>query len=88
MTKKNTKEAAIKKFQSHEKDTGSADVQVAVLTEKINRLSKHLGEHKQDNDSRMGLLKMIAQRRSLLGYQEKKNPEQYKKLIASLGLRK
>lgn len=88
MTKKNTKEAAIKKFQSHEKDTGSSDVQVAVITEKINRLAKHLGEHKQDNDSRMGLLKMISQRRSLLGYMEKKSPEQYKKLIASLGLRK
>lgn len=87
MTQK-SKEKAIKKFQSHEKDTGSTEVQVAVITEKITTLSKHLQEHKKDYDSRLGLLKMIGSRRSLLGYLEKKNPERYKKLIASLGLRK
>jgi len=88
MAKKTTKEKAIKKFQSHEKDTGSTEVQVAVLSEKINTLSSHLQTHKKDVDSRMGLLNMISQRRSLLSYLDKKNPERYKKLIGSLGLRK
>lgn len=82
------KASTIKKFQAHEKDTGSTEVQIAVLTEKINQLSKHLGEHKKDNDSRMGLLKMISQRRSLLTYMEKRSGEKYKKLIGDLGLRK
>ncbi len=88
MAKQTTKEKAIKKFQRNAKDTGSTEVQVAVLTEKITQLSKHLGDHKKDNDSRMGLLKMISHRRSLLTYMEKKQPDGYKKLIASLGLRK
>lgn len=88
MPKKDPKATAIKKFQKSDKDTGSTPVQIAVLSEKINQLSKHLGEHKKDNDSRMGLLKMISQRRSLLSYFEKKQPEDYRKLIASLGLRK
>lgn len=78
----------IKKYQAHDNDTGSTDVQVAVLTEKITALTKHLQGHKKDHDSRMGLLKMIGQRRSLLNYLEKKNNERYKKLIAQLGLRK
>ena len=78
----------IKKYQAHDNDTGSTDVQVAVLTEKINALTKHLHGHKKDHDSRMGLLKMIGQRRSLLNYLEKKSNERYKKLIAQLGLRK
>jgi len=82
------KAATIKKFQAHPNDTGSAEVQIAVLSEKINTLSKHLQEHKKDVDSRMGLLKMISQRRSLLTYLEKRSPERYKKLISSLGLRK
>lgn len=82
------KAATIKKFQKSDKDTGSTSVQIAVLTEKINQLSKHLANHKKDNDSRMGLLKMISQRRSLLGYLEKRQPEDYRKLLASLGLRK
>jgi len=87
-TKTGATSTVIKKFQSHSNDTGSTDVQVAVLTEKITSLTKHLQEHKKDHDSRMGLLKMIGQRRSLLNYLEKKNNERYKKLIASLGLRK
>lgn len=82
------KQKTIKKFQSHEKDTGSVEVQAAVLNEKIGRLAGHLKEHKKDTDSRMGLLKMISHRRSLLSYLDRKNPERYKKLIASLGLRK
>ena len=85
---KNTKSATIKKFQKSDKDTGSTAVQIAVLSDKIDQLSKHLAEHKKDNDSRMGLLKMISQRRSLLTYLDKKTPEEYRKLIASLGLRK
>ena len=89
MVKKATKKAkTIKKFQRNAKDTGSTEVQIAVLTEKISQLSKHLGEHKKDKDSRMGLLKMISHRRSLLSYLDKKDTEDYKKLIASLGLRK
>ncbi len=86
--KPSKKSDAIKKFQRNAKDTGSTEVQVAVLSEKIAQLSSHLSSHKKDNDSRMGLLKMISHRRSLLGYLERKQPEQYKKLIASLGLRK
>ncbi|MEX0594705.1 MAG: 30S ribosomal protein S15 [Patescibacteria group bacterium] len=89
MTKKSTKkEKTIKKFQRNAKDTGSTEVQVAVLTEKIDQLSKHLSAHKKDTDSRMGLLKMISHRRSLLSYLEKKQADSYKKLITSLGLRK
>ena len=84
----NTKSKIVKKFQSHENDTGSTEVQVAVITEKVKDLTKHLQVHKKDFDSRMGLLRMISQRRSLLNYLEKKNPERYKKLIADLGLRK
>jgi small subunit ribosomal protein S15 len=80
------KSETIKKFQRSAKDTGSTEVQIAILSEKIAQLSAHLSVHKKDNDSRMGLLKMISQRRSLLRYLEQ--PEQYKKLIASLGLRK
>ncbi len=87
--KANNKTAkVIKKYQAHDNDTGSTDVQVAVLTEKINALTKHLQGHKKDHDSRMGLLKMIGQRRSLLNYLEKKSNERYKSLIAQLGLRK
>jgi small subunit ribosomal protein S15 len=85
---KKTKVSTIKKFQAHEKDTGSSDVQIAVITQKVNQLAKHLQEHKKDHDSRLGLLKMIGQRRSLLRYLERKNPERYKKLLGSLGLRK
>lgn len=89
MVKRATKKAkTIKKFQRNAKDTGSTEVQIAVLTEKIFELSKHLTEHKKDQDSRMGLLKMISHRRSLLSYLDKKQTEDYKKLIASLGLRK
>lgn len=83
-----SKKTTIKKFQSHANDTGSIDVQVAVLTEKINRLTDHLNEHKQDNDSRLGLLKAVSARRTLLAYCEKKSADKYKKLITKLGLRK
>lgn len=78
----------IKKYQSHKEDTGSTEVQVAILTKKISELTKHLHEHKKDFDSRRGLLMMVGKRRRLLNYLRKINEERYQKLIADLGLRK
>lgn len=78
----------IQKYQSHDKDTGSTEVQVAVLTKKISDLTKHLKDHKKDFDSRRGLLMMVGKRRRLLNYLRKNNEEGYQKLIADLGLRK
>ncbi|HGY09781.1 MAG TPA: 30S ribosomal protein S15 [Oceanithermus profundus] len=69
-------------------DTGSTEVQVALLTERINRLSQHLSEHKHDHHSHRGLLKMVGQRKRLLKYLEREDPERYKALIEKLGLRK
>jgi small subunit ribosomal protein S15 len=69
-------------------DTGSADVQVAVLTASINQLTEHLRVHKKDHHSRRGLLMQVGQRRRLLGYLQKKDLERYRKLIADLGLRR
>jgi small subunit ribosomal protein S15 len=69
-------------------DTGSADVQVAILTSSINMLNEHLKIHKKDHHSRRGLLIQVGQRRSLLGYLQKKDLERYRKLIADLGLRR
>ncbi len=69
-------------------DTGSADVQVAVLTASINQLTEHLKVHKKDHHSRRGLLMQVGQRRRLLGYLQKKDLERYRKLIADLGLRR
>ncbi len=78
----------IKPFQLHEGDTGSADVQVAILTHRINHLTLHLGTNKKDHSSRRGLLQMVAQRRSLLNYLTKTAPERYAKLIEGLKLRR
>ncbi len=78
----------MKEFQLHEKDTGSADVQVALLTRRIAQLTDHLKSHAKDHSSRRGLLKMVAVRRSLLDYLSKSNSERYKSLLAKLGLRK
>ena len=69
-------------------DTGSPEVQVAILTERISNLTEHFKDHKKDNHSRRGLLKMVSSRRSLLDYLKKKDEERYKKLIASLGIRR
>ena len=69
-------------------DTGSADVQVAVLTASINQLTEHLRVHKKDHHSRRGLLMQVGQRRRLLGYLQKKDLERYRRLIAELGLRR
>jgi len=78
----------IKKYQSHKDDTGSTEVQIAVLTKKVSELTKHLKEHKKDFDSRRGLLMMVGKRRRLLNYLKKSDEGKYEKLIADLGLRK
>ena len=78
----------MKEFQLHEKDTGSADVQVALLTRRIAQLTDHLKSHAKDHSSRRGLLKMVAMRRSLLDYLSKSEAERYKKLLEKLNLRK
>ncbi len=78
----------LKEFQLHEQDTGSADVQVALLTHRIGHLTEHLKINQKDHSSRRGLLKMVAQRRSLLDYLSKANADRYKKLIEKLNLRK
>lgn len=78
----------ITEYQTHEGDTGSPEVQVAVLTFRINDLNEHLKIHKKDFHSRRGLLKMVGQRRNLLGYLKSKDLERYRTLIARLGLRK
>ena len=81
------KHEIIEGYQVHETDTGSADVQIAMLTERINRLSEHLKTNKKDHSSRRGLLKMIGQRKRLLGYLRKENIERYQGLIQRLGIR-
>jgi small subunit ribosomal protein S15 len=81
------KQELISEYQIHETDTGSADVQVAMLTERINRLSEHLRGNKKDHSSRTGLLKMIGQRKRLLAYIQKQNRDRYKALIGRLGIR-
>ncbi|AKM82318.1 TPA: 30S ribosomal protein S15 [Candidatus Berkelbacteria bacterium] len=78
----------IKKYQTHKNDTGSTEVQVALLTEKIMELAKHLKKHAKDSDSRRGLLMMVGKRRRLLNYLKKGEPRKYEKLIKDLGLKK
>jgi len=78
----------INEYKREENDTGSAEVQVALLTERINELTEHLKVHKKDNHSRRGLLKMVGQRRNMLNYLQKKDEERYKVLVEKLGLRK
>ena len=82
------KSEIIKQFQTKEGDTGSPEVQIAVLTFRINDLNEHLKIHKKDHHSRRGLLKMVGQRRNLLNYLKNKDIERYRTLIADLGLRK
>ncbi|TAF08931.1 MAG: 30S ribosomal protein S15 [Nostocales cyanobacterium] len=81
------KQELISGFQVHETDTGSADVQIAMLTDRINRLSQHLQANKKDHSSRRGLLKMIGQRKRLLAYIQQNNREKYQALISRLGIR-
>ena len=78
----------LSKYQTHESDTGSTEVQIIVLTKKITELTKHLKLHKHDFDSRVGLLKMVGKRRRLLNYFKKTNEEGYANLIVDLKLRK
>ena len=78
----------IKEYATHEGDTGSPEVQIALLTNRIAELTEHLKVHKKDNHSRRGLLKMVGQRRGLLKYLEKTDVERYRSLIDRLGLRK
>ena len=85
---KATKEAIIKEYARHEGDTGSPEVQIALLTARINHLNEHLKANKNDKHSYRGLLKMVGQRRNLLAYLQKKDIERYRALIAKLGLRK
>ena len=88
MMLKDQKTAIIEANRTHESDTGSPEVQIAILTERINQLTEHLKVHAQDNHSRRGLYKMISKRRSLLDYLMKKDIERYRAIIAKLGIRK
>ena len=83
-----TKQEIIEKHALHESDTGSPEVQIALLTERINHLNEHLKLHKKDHHSRRGLLKMVGQRRGLLNYLKDKDIERYRAILASLNLRK
>ena len=86
--KKMEKKEIIAKHATHEGDTGSPEVQIALLTERINHLNEHLKEHKHDNHSRRGLLKMVGKRRGLLDYLKEKDIERYRAIVEALGLRK
>ena len=88
MLTKRKKENAIKDVKIHDTDTGSSEVQVAILSKKIDELSTHLKKNAKDNHSRKGLLGMVAERKSHLKYLEKKNPKRYTVLIKKLGLKK
>lgn len=83
-----TKKKTIKKFQIHHDDTGSPEVQIAIITERINYLTDHLKIHKKDNHSRLGLLKLVGKRRRLLDYLKKNDENRYGKIIKKLGIRK
>ena len=84
---KEKKEQLIEAFRLHESDTGSPEVQIAILTERINLLTQHLKEHKKDKHSRRGLIKLVSQRRRHLDYLAKHHRDRYKKIVAELGLR-
>ena len=88
MLRKEEKTAVINENKLHDHDTGSPEVQIAVLTKRINDLTEHLKVHKQDHHSRRGLLKMVGRRRNLLNYLMKKDIERYRAIIAKLGIRK
>ena len=88
MITKDQKTVVITDNRTHETDTGSPEVQIAILTERISQLTEHLKVHKHDNHSRRGLLKMVGKRRNLLDYLMKKDIERYRACIAKLGIRK
>ena len=85
---KEVKQAIIKEYAKNEKDTGSAEVQIAILTSEINNLTEHLKQHKHDFHSNRGLLKKVGQRRNLLAYLAKKDIQSYREIVRKLGLRK
>ena len=85
---KEKKQATVRQFQLREGDSGSTEVQVALLTERINQLTEHLKVNEHDHHSRRGLLKLVGQRRRLLTYLSKNDVQRYRQLIAKLGLRK
>jgi small subunit ribosomal protein S15 len=87
-TAKETKEQIVTTFRLHESDTGSPQVQIALLSQRITELTEHFKTHKKDNHSRRGLLKMVSQRRSLLDYLKGKDIEQYHEMVSRLGLRR
>lgn len=88
MLLKAEKQAIMKEYAIHEGDTGSPEVQIAVLTEQINRLTEHFKEHKHDYHSQRGLMKMVGRRKNMLAYLKRTDLERYKALIGKLGLRK
>lgn len=88
MISKEMKAEIIEKYKRDEKDTGSPEVQIALLTERINELTAHLKVHMKDNHSRRGLLKMVGARRNLLNYLAKKDVQRYRDIVEKLGLRK
>ncbi len=88
MITKDQKSAVIESNRTHETDTGSPEVQIAILTERIAQLTEHLKAHKNDNHSRRGLLKMVGKRRKMLDYLMKKDINRYRAIIAKLGIRK
>jgi small subunit ribosomal protein S15 len=88
MITKDQKTTVIESNRKHESDTGSPEVQIAILTERISQLTEHLKIHKKDNHSRLGLLKMVGRRRSLLDYLIKKDVNRYRACIAKLGIRR
>lgn len=85
---KEVKQNIISTYKTHENDTGSPEVQIAILTERINHLNEHLKIHKKDHHSRRGLLKMVGKRRGLLDYIKKNDVNEYRALIEKLGIRK
>lgn len=88
MISKEMKSQIIEKYKREDKDTGSPEVQIALLTERINELTEHLKVHQKDNHSRRGLLKMVGKRRNLLNYLAKKDVNRYREIVEKLGLRK
>ena len=88
MIEKDAKQAIIEKHARHEGDTGSPEVQIALLTERIQQLTAHMQEHKHDQHSRRGLLKLVGQRRRQLKYLSRTQPDSYRELIKELGLRR
>ncbi len=87
-TEKEVKEKVVSEYKTHDSDTGSSQVQVALLTQRINELTEHFKVHKKDNHSRRGLLKMVARRRKLLDYLKRKNIAEYHAIIKKLKLRR